>query len=451
MVEGTGTDGQTSGRPVGCARVVVETANTRVVVHTDASGVFNTGLSGSFTYAIHVLPPDGSQAAALSVYDLHTQETGLRLRIALPLKKPAGAPLPGSQPRPALRGRLLNSGGVPQPGFLPPGARAGEPGTIGFVWWGAYGNRTGSPWVDSGVTDDRGEFELLTDSVARRGSVRPFFAGNYTGRSPSGDLRFFAEYVLLPSVSLAPEGSVDLGTIRMTPVTESVLLLYDSEARDVLRALGRNGVSFVYVLARPAGELDDLELAQAYTGPLVGQLAVRQEVPVPSVLSAPGAFQGLFALGYAYDAAIRDGTGELSITHSPLRDGVLSVSYLAAPGSPSWDPRTASFRWSRVQGAGVYEVNLRDVQGRPLWIGVRSGEADTARLPFGLAGPGTFVYVYANDVERPASWVTGRTGPAVTQFLRSPIRVTARSLALQREPVFRMVRESFSRTVFLSP
>ncbi len=451
MVEGTGTDGQVSGRPVGCARVVVELANREVAVFTDASGAFSTGLSGSFPYAVHVFPPGGSQAAAVSVYDLHTQETGLRLRVALPLQKPAGPPPPSSQPRPALRGRLLDSAGVPQPGFLPRGARPGDPGTIGFVWWGAYGGGIGPPWIDSGVTDDLGGFDLLTDSVTRRGSVRPFFAGNYTGRTPSGDVRFFWEYVLLPSVTLPPEGSADLGTVRMVPVTGSVLLFYDAAARDVLRALDRNGVSLALVLARPAGELEDLELARAYTGPLVGTLAVRQEVPVPSVLSS-GAFRGVFAVGYAFDASVRDGTGELSVTHSPLVGSFIQVSYLAAPGPPSWDSLGASFRWSRVTGATVYEVNLRDSAGRPVWVGVRSGEADTAPMPSGVAGRGALVYVYANDVERPASWVLGRTGQAVTAQVRmSPARLPAPTLAVRRQSVTRTVRESFSRTVFLSP
>ncbi|MDR7570727.1 MAG: hypothetical protein QN193_08985, partial [Armatimonadota bacterium] len=53
VVEGMGTDGQVSGRPIGCARVTVETENRTVVVYTDASGVFDTGLGGSFAYAIH--------------------------------------------------------------------------------------------------------------------------------------------------------------------------------------------------------------------------------------------------------------------------------------------------------------------------------------------------------------------------------------------------------------
>lgn len=456
VVEGVGTDGQVSGRPIGCAQVTVETENRTVVVYTDASGFFDTGLGGSFAYAIHVLPPDQAGAAALSVYDLHTADTQLQLRIALPLRKPAGSPLPGSQPRPAVRGRLLSSSGFPQPGFLPRGERPGSPGTLGFVWWGAYGSRTSPPWMDSGITDDDGTFEVWTDSVARHGASRIFFAGNYTGRSPSGDVWFFREYALIPSVSLPAEGSVDVGTIQLAPVTESLLLTYDAATRDVLRALGRNGFSFVYVLARPPGELDDLELAQAYTGPFTGQLAVQQEVPVPPVLGGTSPFVGVFALGYAYDATIRDGTGEVSVTRSPFRDGSILVSYLRAPGPPAWDAQTSSFRWTPAPGAGVHEVNLRDSAGRPVWVGVRGGSGGAARLPFPLLRLASFVYVYANDSERPAEWVLGRTGSvtgfAATRTLRAPIPLRVRpSAALAREMVPRTIRESYSSTVFISP
>ncbi|MDR7416103.1 MAG: hypothetical protein QN200_06505 [Armatimonadota bacterium] len=456
VVEGMGTDGQVSGRPIGCARVTVETENRTVVVYTDASGVFDTGLGGSFAYAIHVLPPDQAGAAALSVYDLHTSETQFQLRIALPLRKPAGSPPPGSQPRPAVRGRLLNSSGFPQPGFLPRGEQPGSPGTLGFVWWGAYGNRTSPPWMDSGITNDDGTFEVWTDSVARHGSTRPFFAGNYTGRSPSGDVQFFREYALIPSVSLPPDGSAEAGTVRLAPVTASLLLLYDTAARDVLRALGRNGFSFVYVLARPQGELDDLELAQAYTGPFIGQLAVQQEVPVPPVLGATSPFVGVFALGYAYDATVQDGTGEVSVTRSPFRDGSILVSYLQAPGAPAWDAGTSSFRWTPAPGAGAHEVNLRDSAGRPVWVGVRGGDGGTARLPFSLLRPGSFVYVYATDSERPAGWVLGRTGSVVgispARTLRAPIPLRVRpSAVLAREPIPRTIRESYSRTVFIAP
>ncbi|MDR5709699.1 MAG: hypothetical protein QN140_07735 [Armatimonadota bacterium] len=455
VVEGTGTDGQVSGRPIGCARVTVETAERTVVVYTDASGAFDVGLGGSFAYAIHILPPEEAGAAALSVYDLHTAETQLQLRIALPLRKPGGSPLPGSQPRPAVRGRLLDAAGFPQPGFFPRGEQPGSPGTLGFVWWGAYGNRTSPPWLDSGVTNDDGGFEVWTDSVARYGSGRPLFAGNYTGRSPFGDVQFFREYALLPSVSLPPEGSTEVGTVRMTPVANSLLLLYDTAARDVLRALGRNGFSFVYVLARPSGELDDLELAQAYTGPFIGQLAVQQEVPTPPVLGAGSPFVGVFALGYAYDATIRDGTGEVSITRSPFQDGSIRISYLPAPGAPRWDSNSASFRWTPVPGAGSYEVNLRDSAGRPVWVGVRGAGGGEARLPFPLVRSGSFVYVYASDAERPADWVLGRTGPVGSAVLARALRVPTPlrvkpSAALTREPIPRMIRESYSRTVFLS-
>ncbi|MCS7174046.1 MAG: hypothetical protein N0A24_11915 [Armatimonadetes bacterium] len=456
VVEGRGTDGQVSGQPVRCARVTVETAERTVVVYTDASGAFDTGLGGSFAYAIHVLPPEEIGAAALSVYDLHTAQTPFPLRISLPLRKPGGPPPPTSQARPAVQGRLLDSMGLPQPGFSPLGERPGGPGTIGFVWWGAYGSRTSPPWLDSGITNDDGGFEVWTDSVVRHGSVRPFFAGNYTGRSSLGDVRFFREYALLPSVSLPADRSAEVGTVRMVPVTTSLLLLYDPSARDVLRALGRNGFSFVYLLARPPGELDDLELAQAYTGPFIGQLAVQQEVPVPPVLGAGSPFVDVFALGYAYDATIRDGTGEVSITRSPFRDGSILVSYLPAPGSPSWDGGTSSFRWTPVPGAGVHEVNLRDSAGRPVWVGVRGGNANSARLPFPLLRPGSFVYVYANDAEQPADWVLGRTGPvgstAGVRLLRAPLLLRMQpSAALAREPIPRMIRESYSRTVFLSP
>lgn len=451
MVEGVGTDGQFSGRPVVCARVLVETGLGTFEAYTDSSGSFGSGLSGPSGYAIHVLPPEGSGLAALSVYDLHTSQTGLRLRVALPVNRPVGPTQPGPGLRRAVTGVLLDPSGTPQPGFLPPGARPGDPGTIGFVWWGAYGRPSDSTWVDSAVADDGGRFEVWTASGGARPLTRPLFAGNYTGRSASRDVWFFREYALVPSVASGQDGGTAVGEVRMRQVDRSLLVQYDQDARDVLRSLGRDGLSFVYVVADAGPGLDSLEVAQAHTGPAVGTLALYQVVPVPALLDTGSPFRGISGLGYAYDASVTDGTGELSVTRSPLVGGVIGVSYLAAPGRPWWDGARSSFSWQAVPQATAYEVNLRDRQGRLVWAGVRGRGGGEARLPFRLVGPGSFVYVYATDSRGPETWVLdgGSGGPAT---LRKAGRTSAGSRArVALEDVSRPVRESFSRTVFLGP
>jgi hypothetical protein len=420
--------------------VVVEAPGQTAVAYTDGSGAFAVGFVPPLgaPYAVHVVPPPGALASALSVYDLYVGAAGPSLRLQLPSRqRPPGG---GGTARRGASGRLLASSGAPQPGFVPPGDRAGAPGTIGFVWWGAYGGNSSGRWVDSGVTDDAGDFEVWASGSGLPDS-RPLFAGNYTGRSPDRDVVYFREYAVVPAVA---SGSALV--LRMAPVSGEALVLYDTAARDVLRGLGLNGVSVVYVSARPSGPFDDLELARAYTGPLVGTLAVRQTVPVPAELLRPfGPFQGLVGVGYAYDASVRDGTGEVSVTLAPAVDGVVSMSYLKAAGGFAWEPGARRFRWQPVDGATLYEVHVRDAQGLPVWVGVRGGGGSEAAVPSGVA-VGGFAYVYATDSDTPAGRVRGGSAAAAAKSLASGPAPAAvrRSAAMPLGPR----RESFSRTIF---
>jgi len=445
-LRGTVVEAQPSGRPVACARVVVEFPGQTASVYTDAAGAFETGVvppTGS-AYAVHVFPPGGSEVSALSVYDLYVLATGPVLRLELPLRRKARPP--SGTVRPGVTGRVLDSSGAPQPGFAPPGERVGGPGTIGFVWWGAYGERSSGRWLDSGVTDDAGNFDVWT-AASDLPDTRPLFVGNYTGRSPERDVVFYRQYAVAPS---APAGSA--WVLRMAPVTGEAVVLYDTAARDVLRGLGTNGVSVVYVSARPAGPFADLELARAYTGPLVGTLAVRQAVPVPAELVRPsGAFAGLVGLGYAYDASVLDGTGELSVTLAPAVDGLVSMSYLRAPGRFAWEAGRGRFSWEPVAGATVYEVHLRDREGLPVWVGVRGGGASEAAVPPGVWVSGGYAYVYATDSATPADRVRGALMAARAKSA-GPATLTGRLVRTSLAPSTALppgpVRESFSRTIF---
>lgn len=442
VLEGRGSDGELSGLPVSCALVVLEDRSGIVTAFTDPAGRFSAGRGPSGQYAVHVTPPRGSDASSLSVYGLDVGRTGLELVILLPVRRPLGRardPALGQ----AVAGTLVSVSGFGQPGFSPPGQAVGGPGTLGFVWWGAAGRLDSGRWVDSGVTDDSGNFHIWTDTVSRYGTSRPLFSGNYGGRAATGDVFFYTEYAVLPAVSARGQGFEELGQVRMRPVDSLALLDYDTRARDVLRFLGRSGLSLAVVLASPASPGEELELARAVTGPAVGQLAVRQQVPVPDLWASP-AFRGLWVLGYAYDASVRDGTGEVSVVRAPLSARHATVSYLRAPGPPQRDPE--GFSWMATETAAVYEVSVRDRASRPLWVGVVPGTQTSARLPSGLPEGAYLAYVSARDWGGTEEWVLG--GPQV------PGAVAARAglPAVRRSAVpTRTLREAFSRTVFLSP
>ncbi len=448
VFEGEGTDGKFSGRPMACVTVIVEAGASRWVLQTDRYGFFDVG-STPVAFNLHVLPPSEASAAAVSIFDLTTASTGQVLRVYLPLRRSVGGPTPrdpGTSLTLAVRGRLLDAQGNPQVGAFPPGGVPGEPGSIGFVWWGAYGTRAGSDWVDSGITDTTGRFSLWTGLGGEvLGRTRPFFAGNYDGRSPAGDLLFFTQFTFRPAVDVLAGQVTDLGTLQLSRVDQQVNLLYDATAQALLASWGPNGLGFTFVKARLSPGAQDLELARAFNGPYQGGIRAEQSVPVPRVVV--GSAQALYALSYAFDATVTDGTGELSVTQTPSGSSQLLISFIAPPRNFAWDG-SRRFTWTTLLNATLYEVNVRDDQNLPVWIGVRGAGQNEAALPFTLARGRYFAYVAASDSETPAAratriWSTFRKLPGSR---RSPYTGGVRALADGSGGV----RHSFSRTILLS-
>ncbi len=456
VFEGEGTDGRFSGRPVACATVIVESGTVRQVLETDAQGFFDTGLT-PVEFTLHVLPPAATQAAAVSLYDLRTTATGQVVRVYLPLRRPVGGPVrdPGSSLVPAVAGRVLDREGAPQVGAYPPGGAPGDPDSTGFVWWGVYGGTAGGRWVDSGITDSEGRFTLWSSLGGERlGRTRPFFAGNYDGRSPGRDVLFFTQYSFQPAVDVLVGQPADLGTVRMSAVDGQLVVQYDAAAREVLASWGPNGLGFTYLLARVSVAAEDLEVARAFNGPYQGQLQTDQTVPVPQVAVGPS--QYLHAVSFAFDATVLDNTGELAVTWARSGDGRVVLSYLSPPRNFQWEAQARRFTWATSLEATLYEVNLRDPDNLPVWLGLRGAGQNAATVPFALPAGRYFAYVYANDAETPATrgsrvgrtvWrLSGRAG-RVGRNSGAPLRpshVTAFQSGQER------LRESFSRTLVFS-
>jgi len=176
VFEGEGTDGNFSGRPIAGARVRYESGSEVVTVTTDASGFFATGRVPSGPYTLHVIPPGSAQAASESVYALTLAETGPVVRFYLPLRRSAGTPSRGSGNRPtsSVVGRLRDQTGSPQPGSVPAGGSPGDPGTVGFVWWGIYRAQSSScPRCYSTIAGSDGTFDIqsLLGGVERGGRL----------------------------------------------------------------------------------------------------------------------------------------------------------------------------------------------------------------------------------------------------------------------------------------
>lgn len=356
VFEGTGTDGAVSGRPVACATVVVTTQSGSRELVTDGRGFFDLGSTPS-EFTLHVFPPESAQAAAVSVYDARTAATGQVLRVYLPLNRPAGSPArdPGGSLLPAVAGRLVDGAGHPQVGSYPAGGSPGDPGTTGFVWWGKAARQVSGNWVEAGITDSAGRFQVWTRLGGERVALtRPLFAGNYDGRRDGGDVLHYTAYAYLPAVDVLQSASTDVGTLTVQPVEAELAVRYDASAREVLAGWGPNGLGFTYLLSKPSVAGDRLEFGRAFTGPYRGGIATEQRVPAPRPLAsgAPGTL--VAACSFAFDATVTDGSGELSITEvvaSGLPPSV-TLSYLApprnfsrgrpppgpSPGPPCWVP-----------------------------------------------------------------------------------------------------------------
>ena len=413
VFEGTGTDGAVSGRPVACARVVVTTQSGSRELVTDGRGFFDLGSTPS-EFTLHVFPPESAQAAAVSVYDARTAATGQVLRVYLPLNRPAGSPArdPGGSLVPAVAGRLVDGAGHPQVGSYPAGGSPGDPGTTGFVWWGKAARRVSGNWVEAGITDSAGRFQVWTRLGGERVALtRPLFAGNYDGRRDGGDVLHYTAYAYLPAVDVLQSASTDVGTLTVQPVEAELAVRYDASAREVLAGWGPNGLGFTYLLSKPSVAGDRLEFGRAFTGPYRGGIATEQRVPAPRPLAsgAPGSL--VAACSFAFDATVTDGSGELSITEvvaSGLPPSV-TLSYLAPPRNFAWQAASRTFTWSTLLGAGGYEVFVHDAQNRVVWVGVRGALRNSASLPFALARGGYYAYVRATDGDGPTGWLAGQT------------------------------------------
>ena len=413
VFEGTGTDGTVSGRPVACARVVVTTQAGSQELVTDGRGFFDLR-STPTEFTLHVFPPDSVQAAAVSVYDARTAATGQVLRVYLPLNRPAGSPTrdPGGSLAPAVTGRLVDPAGQPQVGSYPAGGVPGDPGTTGFVWWGKSARQVSGNWVEAGITDSAGRFQVWTRLGGERVALtRPLFAGNYDGRRDGGDVVHYTAYAYLPAVDVLQSAPTDVGTLTVQPVDAELVVRYDASAREVLASWGPHGLGFTYLLAKPSVAGDRLEFARAFTGPYRGGIATEQRVPAPGPLTSGAPGTVVAACSFAFDATVTDGTGELSFTEvvaSGLPPSV-TVSYLAPPRNFAWQAASRTFTWSTLLGAAGYEVFVHDAQNRLVWVGVRGALQNTAPVPFTPARGGYYAYVRATDGDAPTAWLAGQS------------------------------------------
>ncbi|MDR7400284.1 MAG: hypothetical protein QN144_13390 [Armatimonadota bacterium] len=450
VFEGAGTDGAWSGRPVACARVVVVTSSGSVELSTDGQGFFDVG-STPTEFSLHVFPPQSAQAASVSVLDGRTANTGQVVRVYLPLNRPAANPGrdPGGSLQLALTGRLVDGDGNPQVGSYPAGGEPGEPGTTGFVWWGAAARRSAGSWVDSGITDSAGRFQIWTHMGGERlGTTRPVFAGNYDGRRDGGDVLHYTAYAYLPAVDVLAGHTADVGTLTVRAPDTQVRVTYDPAAREVLAGWGPNGLGFTYVLSRPSVTADCLEFGRAFTGPFRGGIATEQQVPAPLPLAsgAPGTL--VLARSFAFDASVTDNTGELSYTEVTATGmpPALTVSYLAPPRNFAWNAASRTFTWSSLLGAGGYEVYLHDPGNRLVWVGVRGALQNSVALPFTPARGGYYAYVKATDLDAPRGWLAGQVAAGrkpAPSGVRAPVCPSQNSTGGLR-------RESYSRTLVVT-
>ena len=413
VFEGAGTDGAWSGRPVACARVVVVTSSGSVELFTDAQGFFDVGRTPT-EFSLHVFPPQSAQAASVSVLDGRTANTGQVVRVYLPLNRPAGSPGrdPGGSLQLALTGRLVDADGNPQVGSYPAGGEPGEPGSTGFVWWGAAGRRSAGNWVDSGITDSAGRFQIWTYLGGERlGTTRPLFGGNYDGRRDGGDVLHYTAYAYRPAVDVLLGRTADAGTLTVWAPDTEVRVAYDPAAREVLASWGPNGLGFTYLVSRPSVTADCLEFGRAFTGPFRGGIATEQRVPAPLPLASGAVGTLVLARSFAFDATVTDNTGELSYTEVAATGlpPVVTLSYLAPPRNFAWNAATRTFSWSSLLGAAGYEVYLHDAENRLVWVGVRGALQNSVALPFAPARGGYYAYVEGHGPGRPEG-LAGRPG-----------------------------------------
>ncbi|MCS7173887.1 MAG: hypothetical protein N0A24_11065 [Armatimonadetes bacterium] len=418
---GIGGDGNFSGEPLPGIPVRYESGGEVVTVTTDQNGLFRTGRTPTGSFTLHVLPPPGV-AAARSLYGVSATETGLMLRFYLPLRRPVGSSPRGTGNRPlsAVTGTLLDPEGSSQSGSVPPGKTPGEPGTVGFVWWGAYRFQSATcPRCYSTVAGPDGRFEIQAFLGGQMlGRTFPFFAGNYDGVSADGLIAYYTAYAFLPAVDALSSRPTDLGRVLLVPSTGALPVHYDDTTLSLAASYGPGGViyTFVQLYTGPAGDL--LELAEAANGPLpVGTALPVQSIPVPQIQEAESRY--FVATSFVLDGRAQTqpevaATQVFRIPGQPLR-----VGHLRPPRILRVEDRgRPSFFWTPSLGATVHAAVVLDASSSEVWTGILGGEGSAAALPLDLP-PGSYrVFVFASDAARPADLAAAGRRPPLLEALR---------------------------------
>ncbi len=441
VFEGPDPYGSWSGRPVSGARVRYEGPDGAVEVSTAPDGFFAIGRTPSGAFTVHVLPPS-PRLAGLSVYGLSAVSRPLSLYLTVREGLPNPPRFGGRSPAPAVRGRLFSSSGSPQPGSSPGFGSPGDPGTVGFVWWGFYRAQVpGCPRCYSTVAGPDGGFEIqgmLGGEMAA--STRPFFAGNYDGVADGGRVLHYTQFFYRPAVDVLRTGPADLGDVALVPVHGFLTVAYDSSATSLVNGYGPGGLSYAFVQMYPSIASDPLELAEAAAGPAAGGGLGGQLVSVPQIPESASTY--FFAQGFAFDLNAPV-TAELAVTTAfrvgggPLRVGYLTPARSVRTGSGT--RRTLS--WVAPSGATVQYAAVTDSGLVPVWEVLAPGGVGSASLPVDLAPGSYYVFVYANDADHLEEVVTGlRWRPA-----RHPGRWRA---AGQRRPLRSWSTPRLDRTPF---
>ncbi len=458
VFEGLSPEGAFSGRPVSGATVVYRDAEGQVSVTTDGSGFFAVGRSPAGAFDLHVVAPT-PRLAAFSVFGLPPSAAARPLSLYLSLREPAGGPPPrtgGGTVRSAVRGRLVDASGSPQPGAGPGFGSPGDPGTLGFVWWGRYGAQTaGCPRCYSAVSGPDGSFDVqgvLGGELA--GRTHPFFAGNYDGAFDAGRVLHYTQFHYRPAVDVLDTGPADLDEVRMGPVSSTVSVLYETSASGLVSGYGSGGLSYTFVSAYVSIAGEPLQLAEAAAGPAVGGGLGGQPVPVPQLPEGQSTY--LFATALAFDVN-SPVTAEFALTTTyRVSGGPVRVGYLVPPRSV----RTGSgsrriLTWQPPSGATLQYAAVTDPSLVPVWEGLLGGAASSAALPVDLRPGSYYAFVWATDGFSLEEVVSGARRYAV-RFPRDWRRPGARRPLLDRvgRPALdrtpfpgNMVRESYSDLV----
>ncbi|GBD29362.1 hypothetical protein HRbin32_00450 [bacterium HR32] len=410
VFEGAGTDGGWSGRPVAGARVTYQGPGGTVTVTTDASGSFSLAVSPTGAFDLHVVPPTGD-VAAFSAYGLPAQVSARPLAIYLSLRRPAGGPPPrsgGGSAASAVTGRLLDASGNPQPGAPPDFGSVGDPGTVGFVWWGFYRAQSpGCPRCYSTLSGPDGGFDVQGIMGGERaGRTHPFFAGNYDGISDGGRVLHYTQFAYRPAVDVLRSGPTPLGDVVMRPVAASLPLLYDPSALALVNGYGAGGLSYAFVQMYTSIASQPLELAEVAAGPAVGGGLSGQPAPVPEIPESQSTY--FFATAFAFDLSAPV-TAEFALTTAfrvsgqPLRVGYLTPPRSLQTGSGS--RRTLS--WVTPAGATLQYAAITDTALVPWWEAVLPGGTGSAAVPVDLQPGPYYAFVYATDALRPEEVVSG--------------------------------------------